>query len=206
MPAIAMIQYESMAAAMVPSLLRADPAQVGALRLDTASPDPDYRAGTQGLFLRRRFRRRLRRHGEGPPLRRSTSHSSRGVFSTLVRRMYPAWTKSGPERGEWQGASALGFSEGGSRRKARPTAAPIEGLRLEVQAPLSPSLSKPLDFWRKFAAPKVQRQRLQWVESGGSGTPRHGRLTSDFDHQDSSSGYFTSSRSIIFQIASICGT
>lgn len=50
MPAIAMIQHPLMAEAMVPSLLMADPEQVGALRLDTRSADPDYRARLKECF------------------------------------------------------------------------------------------------------------------------------------------------------------
>lgn len=50
MPAIAMIQHETMAAAHVPALLRADPAAVGALRLDVASDDPTYREGLRACF------------------------------------------------------------------------------------------------------------------------------------------------------------
>jgi pimeloyl-ACP methyl ester carboxylesterase len=50
MPAIAMIQHETMAAALVPSLLRADPTVVGALRLDVASPEADYREGLRRCF------------------------------------------------------------------------------------------------------------------------------------------------------------
>ena len=45
-----MIQHELMAEAMVPSLFMADPEQVGALRIDTASPDPAYRARARETF------------------------------------------------------------------------------------------------------------------------------------------------------------
>lgn len=50
MPAIAMIQHPLMAEALVPSLLMADPEQVGALRLDTHSTDPAYRARLKDCF------------------------------------------------------------------------------------------------------------------------------------------------------------
>jgi pimeloyl-ACP methyl ester carboxylesterase len=50
MPAIAMIQHETMARALVPSLLRADPVAVGALRIDVASPDSAYRASLRECF------------------------------------------------------------------------------------------------------------------------------------------------------------
>ena len=43
MPAIAMIQHETMSTALVPSLFMADPASTGALRIDPMSEDSDYR-------------------------------------------------------------------------------------------------------------------------------------------------------------------
>ena len=43
MLAVEMIQHELMADALVPTLFMADPEQVGALRIDTASPDAAYR-------------------------------------------------------------------------------------------------------------------------------------------------------------------
>lgn len=51
MPAIAMIQHESMAAALVPGLFMADPAGVGALRINVASDDPAYLAGLKTAFF-----------------------------------------------------------------------------------------------------------------------------------------------------------
>lgn len=50
MPGIAMIQHPLMERAMVPGLLQADPEQVGALRIDTASDDPDYRSRVKECF------------------------------------------------------------------------------------------------------------------------------------------------------------
>ncbi len=50
MPAIAMIQDPAMADAVVPSLFVADPQVVGALRIDTLSEDPDYRARLREAF------------------------------------------------------------------------------------------------------------------------------------------------------------
>jgi hypothetical protein len=47
---IAMIQHETMRDALVPSLLRADPEAVGALRMDPRSDDPDYRAQFRAAF------------------------------------------------------------------------------------------------------------------------------------------------------------
>ncbi len=44
------IGHEVMAAAEVPALFMADPAQVGALRLDVASTDPQYVAGLRSAF------------------------------------------------------------------------------------------------------------------------------------------------------------
>jgi len=51
MPAIAMIQHESMAAALVPGLFMADPVAVGALRINVASDDADYRARLKAAFF-----------------------------------------------------------------------------------------------------------------------------------------------------------
>lgn len=51
MPAIAMIQHESMAAALVPGLFMADPAAVGALRINVASDDMGYLAGLKAAFF-----------------------------------------------------------------------------------------------------------------------------------------------------------
>jgi pimeloyl-ACP methyl ester carboxylesterase len=51
MPGIAMIQHESMAAALVPGLFMADPAGVGALRINVASEDPAYVAGLKAAFF-----------------------------------------------------------------------------------------------------------------------------------------------------------
>jgi pimeloyl-ACP methyl ester carboxylesterase len=51
MPAIAMIQHESMAAALVPGLFMADPAAVGALRINVASNDADYSANLKAAFF-----------------------------------------------------------------------------------------------------------------------------------------------------------
>lgn len=45
-----MIGHETMAAAEVPALFMADPEQVGALRLDVASTDPEYLAGVRSAF------------------------------------------------------------------------------------------------------------------------------------------------------------
>jgi len=45
-----MIGHEIMAAAEVPSLFLADPEAVGALRVDTNSPDPDYLAKVRSAF------------------------------------------------------------------------------------------------------------------------------------------------------------
>jgi pimeloyl-ACP methyl ester carboxylesterase len=50
MPGLAMIQHETMVSALVPSLFLADPAQVGALRLDPRSDDPAYRAKLKAAF------------------------------------------------------------------------------------------------------------------------------------------------------------
>ncbi len=50
MLAVQMIQHELMAEALVPSLFMADPELVGALRMDTASPDVDYRARLKEAF------------------------------------------------------------------------------------------------------------------------------------------------------------
>ncbi|MDB5555807.1 MAG: Alpha/beta hydrolase fold protein [Rhizobium sp.] len=50
MPAIAMIQHQSMAAALVPGLFMADPAGVGALRINVASDDLGYSAGLKAAF------------------------------------------------------------------------------------------------------------------------------------------------------------
>lgn len=50
MLAVQMIQHELMAEALVPSLFMADPEQVGALRIDTASPDADYKARLKEAF------------------------------------------------------------------------------------------------------------------------------------------------------------
>jgi pimeloyl-ACP methyl ester carboxylesterase len=49
-PAVQMIQHELMAAALVPSLFMADPEQVGALRIDTGSPDSDYKSRIKEAF------------------------------------------------------------------------------------------------------------------------------------------------------------
>lgn len=49
-PPIHVIQHETMAAALVPSLFGADPAVVGALRLDPRSEDADYRARFKSAF------------------------------------------------------------------------------------------------------------------------------------------------------------
>lgn len=51
MPAIAMIQHESMATALVPGLFMADPAAVGALRINVASEDADYVARLKAAFF-----------------------------------------------------------------------------------------------------------------------------------------------------------
>lgn len=51
MPAIAMIQHESMAAALVPGLFRADPAVVGALRINVASTKPSYSSQLKAAFF-----------------------------------------------------------------------------------------------------------------------------------------------------------
>ena len=51
MPAIAMIQHESMAAALVPGLFMADPAAVGALRINVASDDADYVGRLKSAFF-----------------------------------------------------------------------------------------------------------------------------------------------------------
>ncbi|MEL6236087.1 MAG: alpha/beta hydrolase [Pseudomonadota bacterium] len=45
-----MIQHELMAEALVPPLFMADPQQVGALRIDAASPDPEYRQKLRNAF------------------------------------------------------------------------------------------------------------------------------------------------------------
>ena len=45
-----MIQHELMAEALVPTLFMADPEQVGALRIDTASSDPAYMARAKEAF------------------------------------------------------------------------------------------------------------------------------------------------------------
>jgi pimeloyl-ACP methyl ester carboxylesterase len=50
-PSIAVIQHATMASALVPSLFRADPAVVGALRIDTASDDAAYRATLKSAFF-----------------------------------------------------------------------------------------------------------------------------------------------------------
>lgn len=50
MPAIAMIQHETMAAALVPGLFAADPMAVGALRIDTRTEDADYRSRLKAAF------------------------------------------------------------------------------------------------------------------------------------------------------------
>lgn len=46
-----MIQHELMAEALVPSLFMADPEQVGALRIDTGSPDAGYKARAKETFF-----------------------------------------------------------------------------------------------------------------------------------------------------------
>ncbi|HKT99487.1 MAG TPA: alpha/beta hydrolase [Paraburkholderia sp.] len=50
MPPLAMIEHETMASAMVPSLFLADPAVVGALRLDPHAEDPAYQAKLKVAF------------------------------------------------------------------------------------------------------------------------------------------------------------
>ena len=50
MLAVQMIQHEFMADALVPSLFMADPEQVGALRIDTASQDAAYKARLKEAF------------------------------------------------------------------------------------------------------------------------------------------------------------
>lgn len=50
MRAVQMIQHDLMAEALVPSLFMADPEQVGAPRIDTASPDAGYRARLKEAF------------------------------------------------------------------------------------------------------------------------------------------------------------
>ncbi|MEM8862098.1 MAG: alpha/beta fold hydrolase [Chloroflexota bacterium] len=50
MMAVQMITHELMAAALVPKLFMADPEQVGALRWDVASPDPEYRFLAKAAF------------------------------------------------------------------------------------------------------------------------------------------------------------
>ncbi|WP_404403842.1 alpha/beta fold hydrolase [Pelagibacterium halotolerans] len=50
MPAIAMIQHEKMAGELVARHFLSDPQATGALRLDTAPEDPDYRAGLKAAF------------------------------------------------------------------------------------------------------------------------------------------------------------
>lgn len=45
-----MIQHELMTEALVPTLFMADPEQVGALRMDTASPDTEYKARVKEAF------------------------------------------------------------------------------------------------------------------------------------------------------------
>jgi len=49
-PPIRVIQHETMKAALVPSLFRADPTAVGALRLDPRSEDANYRAKFKAAF------------------------------------------------------------------------------------------------------------------------------------------------------------
>ena len=49
-PPVHVAQHETMAAALVPSLLRAEPEVVGALRLDPRSEDADYRANFKATF------------------------------------------------------------------------------------------------------------------------------------------------------------
>lgn len=51
MPAIAMIQHESMAAALVPGLFMADPTAVGALRINVGSDDAAYVEGLKAAFF-----------------------------------------------------------------------------------------------------------------------------------------------------------
>lgn len=51
MPAIAMIQHDCMAAALVPGLFMADPAAVGALRINVGSDDADYVARLKAAFF-----------------------------------------------------------------------------------------------------------------------------------------------------------
>lgn len=50
MPAVAMILSEIMSEALVPPLFKADPEQVGALRIDVGSDDADYLAGIRAAF------------------------------------------------------------------------------------------------------------------------------------------------------------
>jgi pimeloyl-ACP methyl ester carboxylesterase len=50
MPPVAMILHETMKKARVPELFMADPAQVGALRINTRSADPAYRAIFKDAF------------------------------------------------------------------------------------------------------------------------------------------------------------
>jgi pimeloyl-ACP methyl ester carboxylesterase len=50
MPAIAMIQHESMADALVPGLFMADPAAVGALRIHVTNTDPAYGSQLKAAF------------------------------------------------------------------------------------------------------------------------------------------------------------
>ena len=47
---VQMIMHDTMKAALVPRLFAADPAHVGALRLNTRSQDPAYRAGMRAAF------------------------------------------------------------------------------------------------------------------------------------------------------------
>jgi pimeloyl-ACP methyl ester carboxylesterase len=51
MPAIAMIQHETMAAALVPALFAADPQVVGALRIDTMTGDADASGRLKSAFF-----------------------------------------------------------------------------------------------------------------------------------------------------------
>lgn len=51
MPAVAMIQHDSMKAALVPGLFMADPVAVGALRIHAGSEDPDYVSRMKAAFF-----------------------------------------------------------------------------------------------------------------------------------------------------------
>ncbi len=86
-----MIQHDLMAEAVVPTLFLADPEQVGALRIDVASPDADYRARLKQAFYadltNAQFETALRHLHPDEPAQVAgvPSNVSKGRFGTVAR-------------------------------------------------------------------------------------------------------------------------